>query len=688
MEQRDDLQGLNGDDDGATFAAHRQSVATLEQLLCLTEIQRRKSDAAKRQLELQVDQLLSENALLQNAISQQKDLCAEERSVLEDRYKQLLQERQENEETIEGLERDLAAMNKSLSYYSKVNAAGGDGNTGAIETENGGAPVLDARGADEATVAVGDNDDSKHEIVLRQPLGYMNVDRIHGTAAQRQTQLLAIVEHSAVVFSAIQRKLTALQSIIDAHASEKAAWEQSHCDLTASIAILHREKDILLHEQNRHMVENALVVQILFKDENLHRNLLVAQYEAALFSAAYQRAKADPMIAVKKIQGALDATVSEMNKMKRMHQLELRQAQESSTLDLNRLLEAAKEEHSAAMYENKKQLANFELQNELLRGTCEEWRKQADSRDAAASARYEDLASELHHYRHAKEAELREQLETISRLTDEVAQLTKRQQGLASSRFSEAATQMDGPDYEMELEFLKKRHSEELSALNHATGSKISSLGQENAELHRCCSALQEELTRLELVVVAVECEKKSLSLKHQADFSSIEYEKENLTLRAAAAERQRDFLAVEARQMQQQLSAAQLERDRVLVPSLEKLAKELQTQSANITQLEERHFAAIAQLSEEINKNSSCEALVRELQAKVSDLSSSGASAIAEVRGRLEKAQAMQAEQARENARLAVMHDEELGRKEVLRGYDLYLAQRGSMPSTITPRK
>ena len=655
--------------------SQRASITSIEELLCVTEMQRRKSEATKRQLEVQLDSLVSDNALLRHQLQQQCEAFDDERRMLEDRYEQALVERREMAEVVETLESDVASMKKSLSYFSNVNAAGGDAeSSGHDDPQHLPSSRKDSAAADE------EEDDSK-EIVLRQPLGYMNVEKIHGTSSQRQTQLLAIVEHSAVVFSAIQRKLSSLQAVIDAHDAEKKKWEANHSDLTASIAILHREKDILIHEQTRAAVDNALVVQILLKDEKLHRSLVQAQAEAALFSMAYFRAKADPMVAVKKIHSALDATVAEMNTERRMHQLDLRRVQEASAADASRLLEQAQEQHSAEVYALRKKMTDLELQNDLLRGTCDEWRQQADSRDAAASNRYEELASEFHQYRHAKELELRQQLETSNHLAAELKLLTKRRENIASL-FSETGTQVEvGPDYELEIAHLKRRHHDEVSAMSHATGAKINQLSSSNEALQSELGALREELTRLEMVVVAVEVEKKSLVMRQQMDISTIQYENENLKLRSAAAERQRDFLANEAKQMHQQLTAAQAERDAVLVPSLEKLADELRTQSVSISELESRHFAAISQLSDEIRRNATNESLIANLEDQVTAIATDGAQAIEVIKAKLGDEQLALRKQADEHALQRLSMEEEMGRKEVLRGYDLYLAQRGSMP-------
>lgn len=383
----------------------REDVEPLERRLFQLDAEKRAAEAAlrsaQREHSMETDRLREELRVLRRT----SEAAGPEVQLLQRQVDDLLAERSDLVENIDWMELEVASLRRQVT-----NAAACRRDPYAVvklQQPAPSAPLTDVLHASGSEISGG---------------GTTVAEMRHG----REEALLALLDKGAASFAILEQELRAANDALAALQQEKVRWAAAEFDYLGVIDQLQQERERYITMTLERNASVIVATQAVMHEEAHDRKLLEAMADATLFRAAYMRCRDDVAMISMQFDRRVACLAVE-------HQEELRQREAAHQLTLDRMEGRHRELREADMRESERRFEELilakqkvEIQNQLLRTNCEEWRGQGAQRDQRHHAELERLRRDA-----AMQLQSRDKL--IASRDDTIATLSRERDDLSLS---------------------------------------------------------------------------------------------------------------------------------------------------------------------------------------------------------------------------------------------------------------
>lgn len=418
---------------GQLHVISREDVEELEHALALTDALKRQLDADVKYLQRELDETTSNSKREQQALRISRDALQTEVQAIRRRLSDALADNDELIRSIEPMEFEIRLLRRQVaSNEENASLAGGAGSArfggpAAAATVNSSRASSSHRTTDEFRGYFTTEDDVQHTTIDNQRGASVGSLSTNTPALQsREQQLLEVIEQSASVFVSLDQELRSVQAELQRLKLEKQNWQTSEYELQSSIARLEREREQYIARELENTSTFVLANHSLVGEEVKGRKLLEAQADAMLQGLAYQRCRNDAAVISKQLRTQLNALEAERTRDQRHHDNHIKFEVERSRAQLATVHEKALRDLDSRLETMRLDRQKVELQNNLLKANCDEWRAHSEKKDREHEKASQQLVAEAHAQMSGRDDLLRIRDAQISTLTSETSKLTAR----------------------------------------------------------------------------------------------------------------------------------------------------------------------------------------------------------------------------------------------------------------------
>lgn len=201
------------------------------------------------------------------------------------------------------------------------------------------------------------------------------------SGSSREEELHSLIDKSNHVFAQLEHELQETKYELHVLRCEKQLWQSNEYELHDAIQRLQSERELYVSCEVERSAGVIVALQSLMAEEKKERHLWELRAESTMHMLAYQRGRNDVTILAKNFGQKLEAVCNEVQRERRQREVELRMATEQGRAEVLARQEHLNSKHEKLVEDLRLQKQKLELQNQMLKANCDEWRLLGEKKD-------------------------------------------------------------------------------------------------------------------------------------------------------------------------------------------------------------------------------------------------------------------------------------------------------------------